>query len=253
MTLNLWASSLASTAQGRLLTNAHRKTQNRLAQRTAAAMLQVWPLLDVGDIDGTVDRWLRAAVPLVEAQRAQSVATAANYYRFFRLVEGATGEFTPVVSAAQAIPREQIVTSLLVTGPHALKKNIGQGLTPSRALDVSDARAAGAAIRHVLNGGRDSLLESVEQDREAIGWARATSGSPCGFCAMLASRGPVYKSEKSGGFESHDSCGCTAEPLFDEYADWPDGAREFRKMWNEAVSADGDTTKVFRKMVTNPA
>lgn len=66
---------------------------------------------------------------------------------------------------------------------------------------------------------------------------------PCGFCVMLASRGPVYRSSASAGIRSdrfHASCRCTAVPVFTSRS-WP-GKRqqqEFERMYNEVVRKPG--------------
>lgn len=40
-----------------------------------------------------------------------------------------------------------------------------------------------------------------------LGYARVLAGEVnCAFCAMLASRGAVYKTEQTAGFEAHDNC-----------------------------------------------
>jgi len=82
-------------------------------------------------------------------------------------------------------------------------------------------RQAAAAERMVLNGGRGALMSYGEQDPRCIGYVRISkTGTPCGFCAMLISRGAIfYKSEASARFKSdgdlyHDNCHCTALPIF---------------------------------------
>jgi hypothetical protein len=66
----------------------------------------------------------------------------------------------------------------------------------------------------VLDLGRDSIIDSVHKDTQAEAWARVTEPKPCAFCALLATRGAVYKSEKSAEFEAHDHCRCHAQPVF---------------------------------------
>lgn len=57
------------------------------------------------------------------------------------------------------------------------------------------------AERHARMPSREAFTDAVESDddeefSEVIGWARVLTGSEsCGFCAMLASQGPVYKSK----------------------------------------------------------
>ena len=100
--------------------------------------------------------------------------------------------------------------------------------TPSaakRAASVTLGEMATRAHLEVLNAGREVIRASSPR------WRRVTDGNPCGFCAMLASRGPVYGSAEkagSGGNRYHARCGCTAEPFegdFDEWEPTPDEQR----------------------------
>lgn len=81
------------------------------------------------------------------------------------------------------------------------------------------ARVAAAAERIVNNGGRSTVWNHMEKDRRVIGYIRLSrTGTPCGWCAMLISRGPVYRSQKAAeygdGDKYHDNCHCFAEPVF---------------------------------------
>jgi hypothetical protein len=81
------------------------------------------------------------------------------------------------------------------------------------------ARQAAAAQRLVMNGGRSTVWTNTQHDRRALGYIRVSpTGTPCGWCAMLLSRGAVYKSsataEYSDGDKYHDHCRCTAEPVY---------------------------------------
>jgi len=61
--------------------------------------------------------------------------------------------------------------------------------------------------------------------------ARVASANSCAFCAMLASRGPVYK-EETVDFEAHDHCTCGSEPVY-EGAEWPPNSKEYQDLWYE--------------------
>ena len=70
--------------------------------------------------------------------------------------------------------------------------------------------------KDTLAGGREVVQQSAPL------WRRVTDGAPCGWCAMLASRGPVYSSAaKAGqGRRYHGHCGCTAEPFDGAWEEW---------------------------------
>lgn len=135
--------------------------------------------------------------------------------------------------------------SLTVTGPVGQKSKAARGKPLRLARDESFVEAAGAATRHVLTGGRQSLLTLVEGDMRAIGWIRVTDGDPCAFCAMLASRGAVYKQDSfsqsdprftgPGEFKVHASCACTMEVVYSRQAAWPGRAAEFHRLWRDNI------------------
>lgn len=126
-------------------------------------------------------------------------------------------------------------SSLIVTGPVGIKNRTGRGQGVQVRNRAALVEASGAASRHVLNGGRKTLLTVLDADTPALGWQRVGDGDPCAFCAMLISRGPVYGSQVSASFEAHDHCGCTAEPVFTRDGEWPGRAREFQQLWNAHI------------------
>lgn len=237
---------MAATSEGRQLTEAHRLAQSRLGVVVASQMTDLWGLLDPDDLDATTARWLRAAVPVISSQHQTSARMSARYVERFRAVEGATTAFTPTVVAVP--PLEQVTTSLTVTGPAATKAAVARAVPIDEAMILGMSRSSAAALRQALGGGRSTTNRAVRDDPAALGYARATSGDPCSFCAMLASRGPVY-SKDTGRFQAHDSCACTNEPVYRRDSAWPPGAREFRDLWDEATAGEGGQAAInaFRR------
>lgn len=137
--------------------------------------------------------------------------------------------------------------SLNIVGPVGQKSRISRGKTPREARDESFVQSSGAATRHVLTGGRQSLLTLLTDDPQVQRWIRVTDGDPCAFCAMLASRGPVYLTEDSAGFRAHDHCACTAEPVYSMDAPWPGRAQEFHRLWNEHIRGRYSGKKAIRE------
>lgn len=240
---------MAATVEARRLTESHRLAQARLGAQTVGALRQIWQLLDPEDLDATFDRWLGAVLPVVASQRAGSARLAANYMTTFKSLELGPGASDVPVVLAEDVPEDALTTSMLVTGPVAAKSSIARGVPVERAMETALVTSGKAAMRHVLGGGRSTTLDSISADRQATGWARATSGQPCHFCAMIASRGPVYRSDRMADFESHDGCNCTAEPVYRDDSDWPAGSRQWQDLWQQAKSAEGDTSQVFRSLV----
>lgn len=253
------------TAQGRALADAHRVKQGTISAAVAAQMLRIWPLL----LAGRTDEWLRIAIALVTASRAQSAATAVQFAAAYRLVELGTLDGFQVPRPRAEVNAEQVTTSMMVTGPQRLVKAKARllGVDPSKLNEddlrttvlpssVSDNLAAAparAAQRHVQNGARDTMNDVTMADLGVQGWTRTTSLKPCWFCAMLASRGPVYddnsfedsdpRFEGPGQHKVHDGCGCMLLPLYRRAGEqWPGRAKEFDALWKQTGSA-----KEFRK------
>lgn len=107
------------------------------------------------------------------------------------------------------------------------------------------------AERHARMPSREAFTDAVESDEDddgpEVGWARVLTGAEsCGFCAMLASRGPVYKSKKSasdaGGVDGkayHDNCDCEVV-LVREDQDWV-GREEYEALENLWASSTAGT------------
>src|SRR5690606_20813096 len=66
------------------------------------------------------------------------------------------------------------------------------------------AKVIGRAIKEAENGGRRTTMWAVDDDPDIIGWARVEGNEnvgSCAFCAMLISRGPVYKEAGDAGLD----------------------------------------------------
>lgn len=223
--------------QATALTEQHRQAQLSVRARALRDFLLLWPLWhDDESFPNLVD----ATMPLVRSYRSISAALAAAYFDSARRVAGAEG--AAAAQAAAAVNEAQVTTSLYVTGKVGHINALGAGQSPGDARKSAFVRVSGAVTRHVLEGGRDTILQSVAADPKALGWARVTDGDPCYFCLTLASRGAVYKSEATASFEAHDHCGCSAMPVW-VGTQLPDQTAEWKRIYNAAqreALASGD-------------
>lgn len=105
-------------------------------------------------------------------------------------------------------------------------------------------RGAGEADRIVLAAGRDVVDHASHNDKRVKMYARGTSNDPCAFCAMLASRGFVYKEELNGsdaGFlmtvvrTYHPNCHCYPIVRWSEKSELPELNRYFERKWREVT------------------
>lgn len=200
---------MASPA-GRRLTEAHRRTQALLGVQTVERLRAVWPLLDPDDLDGTFERWLVAAVPVIQAQRSTSARLAASYLAAFKTLEVGVG--TGQTAILQELAQVEAVTrSLLVTGPLSVKRAMTRGVNLNRAMEVASAASSAAGMRHALNGGRETIIQTVQADSDATGWQRVASGNACKFCNLLDGK---FHYADTADFPAHDGCACSQEPVY---------------------------------------
>lgn len=66
-------------------------------------------------------------------------------------------------------------------------------------------------VRQAANG---TVMDSVLQDRQSLGWGRVASAGCCEYCGLLAGRGAVYRTEHTATFSPHLNCKCQALPLW---------------------------------------
>lgn len=202
---------MALTAAGALLTDAHRAQQLAVRAGSISGLMRMWAVVDPTNLGDTINVFAQAAAILAGQGFDQSAAAAAQYYSLFRRVELGSGLVVPAATR----PSVEILAGQL---RGAALKGIIDGRRASMTIPAAKnqglVRVIGTLTKLVLAGGRQTITQGVQTDRKALGWGRVTDGSPCTFCRTLASRGPVYKSERSADFDAHDHDGCTAEPLF---------------------------------------
>lgn len=148
--------------------------------------------------------------------------------------------------------------------------------------------AAEKLVQHVEDAARQTIVRTVEDFREmdpqdephrsydavspeeeaesaldselALNWARVLTGQEnCGFCVMLASRGPVYETAETAGrlrasaaFREvngrqwmnsyHPNCDCVVVPIYD-YGEWA-GRDQWQSLedWYKKVIHEGTWT-----------
>lgn len=217
-----------------VLAEQYRVSQAALSATVTKDVLALWL---AGFRPGSPDMWgpllglLRA---VVFARHSAAAGLAAVYYGRARVAAGAATSFAPVLASAP--PVEQIDVTAGITGPGAYKRSLRAGRTVEQARRSASVQLAGAMTRLVANGGRDTIRDAVESDEAAIGWARVTSAKPCAFCAMLAGRGPTYRSQRKAAFQAHDHCACVAAAVFSPDEAWLGHSRDLAERWQEVTA-----------------
>lgn len=167
----------------------------QLSDNATRDLASLWSQLD----QATAREGLRDVIPALVGDYADASATlSAEWYDEYRADRGAPG----VYGADLAVPD---------LGVEALT-GWGAGLALNN-WDSALAQITGGLIARVMNASRSTITTNTFNDPMSMGWMRV--GIPeCGWCAMLISRGSVYRSQGTADFAAHDSCKCGAAPAW---------------------------------------
>ena len=127
-----------------------------------------------------------------------------------------------------------------------------EGVVTPKDVRTSRDLVASGAERLVLNGGRQTDAQILQLNRDLLGFVRVhdyREDEPCGFCAMLMSRGPVYGSHRAAeGFYNEDAeewnkyhfnCHCSAVSVYSQ-REWLTNPlladnRMYQQEWNRVI------------------
>lgn len=221
--------SSAPAAQSQLAPRSaaeHYAAQSAIADALARQASAAWRVLDPARLADTLPRLAVAIAALVQRYGLASSHVAAAYYGLAREAAGVTGRVT-------VIPAQPPGLGEVTAGVKWATKDLWRpDWQPSAA--AARVLTTGAAEALALSAGRDTITGAVEGDRKARGWARHTEPGACAFCAMLATRGAVYRSQETAGFQAHGHCRCQPEPVFGAYEPTAQ-VRQWQALWESST------------------
>lgn len=207
-----------------------------LAQRD---LLAFWRTLDHGDAAAVLAALEDVLPDLIATYGTAAAALAADWYDDLRDQAAPDGTF--VAAPADPAPAERAaVLARWAVGPLF-------GAEPDAGLALS--RLAGGVQRTVAGTDRATIESNIDADPASPRYARHASANACAFCALVATRGPVYRSEASAGAKYHDHCHCIAVPDWGDFEAAPYVAK-WDAAYRQATRAVGgtDTQKVLAHM-----
>lgn len=210
-------------------------------------VIRLWPMLDKTRLAETFPTWLSAMQQLVANYHGQSAQAAASFYRAARSTALHSPTPLELIKTAPTPSPEWTARAFGFSGPGMMSRDTAQ---PGTALSTT----LGTASRIVLDGGRNTIERTVEADPAAVGWFLQTDGDPCWWCAMIASRGTVFKEHSldrsnarftgPGTARMHNHCGCILAPSFSRQQQLPDVNDEADQVWRKsAAHLSGDKAR----------
>lgn len=255
---------------------AHRAQQVELASRIARLMAGYWLLVEPDKLAETGGPWLERSINAVQNGHRTSALLARAYAETIHRLQLPQAPRLDIPTPPD-IPFDKLYESLSFTGlgyaavelskvpdttepePGADRETVErfereQAMRQRRERFVMEQAitfASKAAVKHVVDGARDQT-DAIVVTKTALGYYRVTqSENPCGWCLLLASRGPVYSDDSfdesdprftgPGNHKVHDGCMCTLRPVFTRSTDeWSDQARKADALWTSVASFPGD-------------
>ena len=284
---------MAHTEKGAQLTASHHEAQMSLSASLVDVIRDLFlSIFDVNDIDGSSAKFIAEAVPIVVRARELSTEMATTYLDAFRKVE-----LTSLVDSTHLDPTDpltvprgvledmvsedlleeedlkrltgdlvgsmpsagQVARELHSSGAAVAKKKLAAGSSTDEAVDVAAKAVAAKVVQQVADGGRAPLLQETERGSHGcVGYARVVDDDPCAFCAMLASRGAVYRANSfedsnslfsgDGRFKVHPGCGCTLEPIYGgRITGLPPESKKLMDEWAEIAAGHDDPWGAWRR------
>lgn len=221
---------------------------------------------DPDDREASIERLTPIIATIVRDHRTRVYQEAVQMLYQQALVHGVADPYTPDLSG---YPEQSVETVLRRT----LRGPVNKAVVDTTRMFELHTRAAGrqTIVRAVEDGAKPdpqadehepTRLPSTEhqrdKDRQPAAWARVLTGAEnCGFCVMLASRGPVYSSARDAGrlhasaaFKDagaldyvnsyHPGCDCVVVPVYD-FGDWPgrDSYKELEDFYIKEINKKG--------------
>ncbi|MFJ8884223.1 hypothetical protein ACIRJR_12545 [Streptomyces sp. NPDC102402] len=223
-----------------------------LAQR----LMEWWATLSWRAVDSDPDALWKTYRDMVSESRDQSYEAGTRYHN--RVRELAIGEHLGTFPGGQrdtvSEARQAAASYFVHAAPVTRETQRGRLDDPEFLAELDDVMSrAGTNLardggRLAEQGGRDALADARENDPEVIGYYRKTDADPCGFCAMLASRGAAYSESRNASRSTrsyvaednpdqyHPDCHCQTLPLFRGVSLPAEDERkrtEYLRRWNE--------------------
>jgi hypothetical protein len=233
-------------------------------------LLRWWRTLSYRAIQTDSDALWETYRDMVSDARDRSYTAGSEFHNRARELAGHTSTFKGGPRDTAAESRQAATSFFVQTAPVTREIQRGRLDDPEFLAELDDLMTrAGTNLardggRLAEQGGRDALADARENDTEVIGYYRKTDPDPCGFCAMLASRGLVYTESRNSSRASrtwvdeqdpeqyHPDCHCQTLPLFRGQSMPADDRRkadEYERAWKDTEGSGADQLKNFRDRI----
>lgn len=183
----------------------HRDAVQDIATLAIADLVRDWRRLDVFD-PARASRDVEDLMVTLSRQYGDVAAGfAAEWYEDRRVEAGVPSRFT---ARPGSLPPVEQVGAIARWGVGPLWSR------ESPDPDLALSKLSGGLQRMVADADRTTTWENARRDPAGVRYMRLAAVDACAFCAMLSTRGGVYRSEGSASGQYHDHCRCSVEAVF---------------------------------------
>lgn len=187
--------------------------RNGLTLITAAAAAELRQVADAYAEPQAQSAALFVAAPLIVSEYMDgSSALALDWYEELREESPATSPFVPQPVTTL---REDYIGNVVGWATKPLLEAVPDVLADIEAeMVLALAKIEAEIQKEVAAAFRETIVENVQDDPDAVGWRRFARPQACNFCRLLADKGAIFKAD-SARFAAHTNCHCLAAPVFD--------------------------------------
>lgn len=139
----------------------HQLQQEQIAAATAAGLALLWPVLSFNDLDKTTPGWLHSVTLQIERQWNESRQAGFEYFNQALLSVEPDAVVADVMADVE-FPVGDVQTSMTVTGPVEVKKQVARAVPEADALEAGERKSEGAGMARAVDGGRAQVMAQVE-------------------------------------------------------------------------------------------
>jgi hypothetical protein len=194
---------------------AYQASVDDVSTLTLAELLRFWRGLDVADAVPSAVAVREFLPELVNGYAPLSAEVAASFYDESRAAANAQGSFLADLAPARNADKLQRMISWAVAPLFRVDPKT-ELAAPDPTLGLS--RLSSGTQLEIADSARETIDLNIEADQD-LGhprFARHASANACAFCALMATRGAVFRTAESAGSgrKYHAHCHCVAYPVF---------------------------------------
>lgn len=209
---------------------AYQSAVSDLTTLSLADLITFWRSLDTADAVGSTVAVREFMPDLMDTYAPMSAELAAQFYDETRDKVKPRSSWLSILAPGPSSDRLQDRIGWAVKGLFAPEPK------PQAALSL----LSGETQLEIADTARETVQLNAEADPAQPRYSRHASANACAFCALMATRGAVYRSANAAGAAKkyHAHCHCVAIPVFEGDEDEsPPYVLDWERAYRSAVKA----------------